>query len=271
MIRITRGAEPKQLEDVRARELPKLKQLAKARPITSHDIEGYQCVAEVLRARQHFKCCYCEAVLSAKYNDVEHFRPKAEANRKPGASATHGYWWLAFHWENLLFACPTCNRSAKNSAFPLAPGSVILAEGQDPPGQELPLLLDPAGQESASEHIRFERSTNNGTETWWPIPHQGSQRGEYSIHCFGIGRHDLQELRLRHLPRIQQQVEDLNAALRRDDPEQVQKHFERTLALLEPQSDYVLFTWCVVQKLVDHHALDEWGYSPFPTLVALNL
>lgn len=41
------------------------------------------------------KCAYCEQKME-RYN-IEHYRPKKI------------YYWLAFSWDNLIMACPTCN------------------------------------------------------------------------------------------------------------------------------------------------------------------
>lgn len=48
------------------------------------------------------KCAYCETKIERW--DVEHFRPKSI------------YYWLAYSWDNLLLACPTCN-GYKNNHF----------------------------------------------------------------------------------------------------------------------------------------------------------
>lgn len=42
------------------------------------------------------KCAYCEQIIEQFH--VEHYRPKSI------------YYWLAFSWDNLLVACPTCNQ-----------------------------------------------------------------------------------------------------------------------------------------------------------------
>lgn len=42
-----------------------------------------------------YKCAYCEQKVE-RYN-IEHYRPKKI------------YYWLAFSWDNLIMACPTCN------------------------------------------------------------------------------------------------------------------------------------------------------------------
>jgi hypothetical protein len=93
-------------------------------------------------------------MLMLAFNDVEHYRPKTSADRLPGSTATHGYWWLAYTWDNLLFACPSCNRSNKNDLFPLEHGSTPLHDPDDAPGGERPLLLHPR-QDNGVEHIEF--------------------------------------------------------------------------------------------------------------------
>ena len=50
------------------------------------------------------KCAFCETNIERW--DVEHFRPKSL------------YPWLAYSWDNLLLACPTCN-GHKNNHFEL--------------------------------------------------------------------------------------------------------------------------------------------------------
>ena len=105
---------------------------------------------------QHDKCAYCECRIPQAYNDVEHYRPKSI------------YYWLGHDWNNLLYACPICNRSYKKALFPLkniakrvtAPGSL---DGEEP------LILNPAFEEPAN-HIRFNRHimvgiTDEGRET----------------------------------------------------------------------------------------------------------
>ena len=52
-------------------------------------------IRTVLIAIYKYKCAYCEQKME-RYN-VEHYRPKKI------------YYWLAFSWDNLIMACPTCN------------------------------------------------------------------------------------------------------------------------------------------------------------------
>lgn len=43
------------------------------------------------------KCAYCE--WKVEQLNIEHYRPKSK------------YYWLAFSWDNLILACPTCNQN----------------------------------------------------------------------------------------------------------------------------------------------------------------
>jgi uncharacterized protein (TIGR02646 family) len=61
-----------------------------------------------LRAETDGKCGYCEAKTDAvAHGDVEHFRPKSQ------------YWWLAYCYDNYVFACQLCNQSFKGDSFPV--------------------------------------------------------------------------------------------------------------------------------------------------------
>lgn len=54
------------------------------------------------------KCAYCEAsVVEVAHGDVEHFRPKG------------AYWWIAYCYDNYLFACQICNQTYKGDNFPI--------------------------------------------------------------------------------------------------------------------------------------------------------
>jgi hypothetical protein len=74
-----------------------------------------------LRAESGGKCAYCEGKAShVAHGDVEHMRPKAD------------YWWLAYCYDNYLYACQLCNQSFKGTNFPIT--GARLAEPLIPPG-----------------------------------------------------------------------------------------------------------------------------------------
>ena len=60
-----------------------------------------------LKQESHDKCAYCEANTAVvAHGDVEHYRPKSE------------YWWLAYTYDNYLYACQVCNQTYKSNNFP---------------------------------------------------------------------------------------------------------------------------------------------------------
>lgn len=227
MIRVNRSAtEPAILSTIRQKELQRLRGLG--RPPTSDEIgTKYKDVAAQLWRGQDYKCAYCEFRVQKDYNDVEHYRPKAEANRRPGSHETHGYYWLAFTWSNLYFSCPLCNRSYKRTLFPLDHGSVALKENELPQGQENPLLLDPA-EENGVEFIEFvhARLTPSSIRTvdkppgwqftkhWFPRPRGGDARGKHTIDICGLDDWEQIELYDSHVVGyVQPAADDLNKAI----------------------------------------------------------
>ncbi len=206
MIRVVRGAEPTELATVRARRLAKLASyLAKPGHTPSADEigEDYQVAKSALFKAQWFKCAYCELPINMGWSDVEHFRPKAEADRKPGCTHPHGYWWLAWTWENLLLSCNVCNRPQKDGRgkgvrFPLDHGSVPLTAGQTPPGQEKPLLHDPT-EPGALDHIVYRRELRGGETVWVPRARNGSQRGDITIRLCALDLSEKIELYTAHV------------------------------------------------------------------------
>lgn len=81
------------------------RRLANEEPLTSH----WSAAKRWLKLETSGKCAYCEARTdTVAYGVVEHFRPQSK------------YWWLAYCWDNWLFACQICNQSYKGAKFPIA-------------------------------------------------------------------------------------------------------------------------------------------------------
>ena len=54
---------------------------------------------EQLKKESSGKCAYCETTTDVvAHGDVEHYRPKGI------------YWWLAYTYDNYLYACQICNQ-----------------------------------------------------------------------------------------------------------------------------------------------------------------
>jgi len=272
MIRVERCPEPDKLIAIRSAKLIALRALG--RDPRSDEIDGYRVVAEDIWRSQHYKCCYCEAKIPVGYSDVEHYRPKAAADRRPGCTNTHGYWWLAYSWSNLLFACPACNRSYKNALFPLQAGCESLTPEAQPPGNESPLLIDPSSTINPVEHIEFVYQSIDRTSTvrnWWARPRNGSQRGNSTIEVCGLNRAELRELREDHYETVViPHACEINAAIADANVVDLQRALSRAVELFKPRNVYVGLTYDALRFLVSDASLRTLigvGW-PNPDLVA---
>lgn len=90
---------------------PKLqaKQVALLDPAHEFKSDWWKPGKDQLKRETGGKCAYCEAATAAvAHGDVEHFRPKSV------------YWWLAYCFDNHLYACQICNQSYKSDNFPVS-------------------------------------------------------------------------------------------------------------------------------------------------------
>ena len=152
-------------------------------------------VRERLRADQHDKCCYCESYFSSTgYGDVEHFRPKG-GYQQEAADDLHkpGYYWLAYEWSNLYFACQLCNQRYKGNLFPLADPARRAVAHTNALATEQPLLPDPATENPAA-HLAFVQDAAQALDA----------RGAACIQVFGLDRPELIKRRLDKLKALKQ-------------------------------------------------------------------
>ena len=255
MIRIERGPEPAILPPVRAAELSRVRLLASAsRPNSDAIGQEYSKVKQELWERQLAKCCYCEIPVQRNYSDVEHFRPKARADRLNG-TIDMGYWWLAWTWENLLFSCPGCNRSAKNDVFPLEAGSVPLVPEEQPPGKELPTLIDPCGEDPV-ESIQF---VFNGTH-WLPVGRNGSQRGQRTIENLMLDRAELLTHYDAHVnDYVRPHTDAIHKAIGIQDENHIRSEWRRIRGLLVPRRPFVALSFDAINHFVPEDVRKQWG------------
>jgi uncharacterized protein (TIGR02646 family) len=255
VIRIERGPEPTALPSVRARELQRVRSIVSAGQLDSDTIgKEYSVVKRELWIQQLMRCCYCEAPIQCDYSDVEHFRPKARADRRNGA-LDPGYWWLAWTWENLLFSCPNCNRSAKKDFFPLEAGSVPLLPEEPPPGRELPTLIDPFSEDPV-ESIQFVFDGRH----WRPTGRNGSKRGQQTVELLKLDRMDLLTLYDSHVNDIvKPHTEATLEAIQRQDLERIQREWKRVRALLLPRRPFVALSFDAIDLFVPEAVRAQWG------------
>lgn len=138
---------------------------------------------------QNRKCCYCERPRDAKREpDIEHFRPKAGIL---GSKKHPGYWWLAYEWTNLFFACRTCNQKHKMTQFPLRRRGKRATNPKSDLSKERPILPDLVSEDPLGL-IGFKWS--HELELAWPIA-TDAERGQKIIKVLGLDSKPLNEER----------------------------------------------------------------------------
>lgn len=171
-------------------------------------IYRHRTVVDVLMAAQHNKCCYCERCREDVELDVEHYRPKGAVQQERRGEVLHpGYYWLAYHWDNLYLSCKSCNSKWKSILFPLT-NPLKRARSHRSKFKitdERPLLVNPA--ENARRHIRFRNDA----------PYALTSKGRITIEELGLdNRAALKESRLKRLKVLRYYCEAI--ILARKDP-----------------------------------------------------
>lgn len=246
MIRIVRGEEPVELPSIREAERTRVRPSFIAGPFDRVLLgTRYREVGETLWRRQHYKCCYCEHDIRLQGQDVEHYRPASR------------YWWLAWSWKNLLFACQNCNRWAKNDLFPLDVTSTPLAVEAEPPGSEVPFLVNPSDEDPmAAIHFRFEPSRNQ----WIAAGRAGDERGAITVALLKLNAQDLVEQRQKHLDNvIFPDVLRIRLSMDIGSAPDVQARWgELVTRLLQPTMPFVAFSHDVLAEVFPLAERAQW-------------
>lgn len=169
---------------------------ARTKFVFDNEIYGHTDVKVTLKSLQGNKCCFCEAkVAHISHGDIEHFRPKAAWKQTEGTTISYpGYYWLAYEWSNIYFACEVCNQREKGNFFPLvetlnrATPTVRNIENEEP------YFIDPGGEDDLDpeNHIYFIGE----------IPTHLSTKGSVTIEYLGLDRKELNDHREVALDRV---------------------------------------------------------------------
>jgi len=210
--------------------------------VFDRDVYGHAEVKRALRRAQHDKCGFCESKVShVAFGDVEHFRPKAAYRGREGDPLTSpGYFWLAYEWTNLLFACEPCNQRHKGSLFPVADEATRAHSPSDPITRESPLFIDP-GSEDPTLHIGFREE--------FPYAIGGGTRGESTWRSLGLDRPALLERRREHLQRVRSLRKAVRLLKRNTDKESraLVREIEGQLRhCVEDNAEYAAATRCML-------------------------
>lgn len=246
MIRVVRAPEPPALRRSREARLTAAREAVEG----GGDVvfAGYDVVKDDLAAMQHNKCCYCEKrEEQPKFRDVEHYRPKSI------------YWWLAWTWENLLFACVDCNREYKRDQFPLGDEAARLVAENAPPGAERPLVLDPSAPGvDPTLHIEFRPERVQGRERW--VPRGLTPQGTRTIAICGLDRPNLLDLYAEHvIHAVRPKLDGVFAADKRRDQRAVVDAWGRAKrGLLAPMRPFRALSYDALRALVHADTRDRY-------------
>jgi hypothetical protein len=171
----------------------------------------------------------------------------------------YGYWWLAWTWKNLMFACPGCNRSGKNDEFPLDAGSTALVPELTPPGRESSVLIDPAAEDPVP-HIQFRPVLQNGKRKWVPVPRNGSVRGLRTIEVLRLDRPDLLDLYEDHVEQyVTPALTRVRTAITTGIAAQVQAEWQsQIIPLISPLRPYTALSHDVVDLEIGRRDRRRW-------------
>ena len=184
---------------------------------------GAKSVKNALIAAQQGKCAFCESkVRHIAHGDVEHYRPKGGVRQSDGDPLEQpGYFWLAYAWTNLFFACQLCNQSFKKNLFPLADPTRRARSHLDDLAAEQPMLVHPTDEEP-SALIGFRK------EMAFPI--DDDSRARMTIEVLGLNREELAEFRLDHLAHFKRLREALSLLSSDSDvARDIRTHFEEAV------------------------------------------
>ncbi len=180
---------------------------------------------EAFRMAQHGKCGYCDREIgSTQSGDVEHFRPKALVTDGKKKIAP-GYWWMAYSWENWLYACEICNRKYKKNAFPVRQ-RLPLKPGVE--SQEEALLLDPFTVDPRS-HLKYRADGKiEGT----------TPEGDRTIGTCGLYRKPLKDKREQTAASVQRHLDDFTHYLLTGNADALKRTAQHLKESFNPAHDF---------------------------------
>lgn len=200
MIRLVRSPKPAPLTRRATAETQKLWDAWHngAAPHANPRLYNHPVVKEALRTGQHDKCAYCETQNPSSHDVVEHYRPwDGWRQQRRDVLGKPQYFWLAYEWENLLFACDICNdQGHKGNLFPLANPAHRATAANPAHVAEDPLLINPYGPLNPEDHITWDRDV--------PKARNPSPYGMTTIEVFRLDRGDRRaDFRRAYLQRVE--------------------------------------------------------------------
>ncbi|MEH6681674.1 MAG: AAA family ATPase [Sediminicola sp.] len=186
----------------------------------------------------HGKCGYCEIKISSpEIGTVDRYRPN-NGVRDKNEFHQDLYWWLAFEWENLIYACKECNQY-KGNYFPIK-GSRALNE-KDDFEKEHRMLLNPYLDELGT-HLNYLHSDSG---------HIGAltDEGNQTIELLRLNRTDLIEGRKKARKEVIDAVESLING-KEINNSKLKKHLVNIYELEDPNIEFLSYKrWLLLKEL----------------------
>jgi hypothetical protein len=184
--------------------------------------------------------------------DVEHYRPKNRVVVKDATTGAEteksGYYWLGASWDNLLYACPDCNRGryleteageveilGKACFFPLEDESARVA-APGPLDGERALLLNPC-IDLPAQHLTF---TDAGSIAVVENDGVYSAKGKATVDTCALHRQELFTMRATHRLTVMMAIKLVKQGLVNRSVELESIQDLRTL--LNPKKCYTAYT-----------------------------
>ncbi len=219
-----------------------------AAPTSEADIKegiyGHANVKKALTDLQKGICCYCESRYDVTgYGEVEHFRPKGGWQQDENDKEIHhpGYYWLAYSWENMMYACKRCNVGYKQNYFPLEDPSKRFNSRTLSIAQEKPLLINPYEEKNPENHLDF-KGANILAKT---------AQGVASIRYYGLDRELLNEDRRQVLNPINALAETLEMFRGTDKEVDVENKLRKIVNETIKSGQYTLMIKCNFKDYID--------------------
>lgn len=190
-------------------------------------------VRKIVYDDQGQKCCYCEKQIEKSYNDIEHYRPKKSVRESPSHK---GYWWLSYEWNNLLYACPQCNRTGKNDKFPITDENNRCFEPTADIALENPYILNPY-TDNVETLFSYEFSDNEVKIL--PSSLDTQRKAKRTIEVLKLNRKDLKEFRFGTFSNFEFILNDLSEQVENADEHQKSMINEYLKSILGPKTPYV--------------------------------
>src|SRR5690606_1335560 len=186
----------------------------------------------------HGKCGYCEIKISSpEIGTVDRYRPN-NGVRDKNEFHQDLYWWLAFEWDNLIYACKECNQY-KGNYFPIK-GSRALNE-KDNYEKEHRMLLNPYLDEPVN-HLNYVQSDSGHIDAL-------TDEGNQTIELLRLNRTDLIEGRKKARKEVIDAVESLING-KEINNSTLKKHLVNIYELEDPSIEFLSFKrWLLLNEL----------------------